>query len=148
MTLYATTVPIDGILRSFNWETIENGPVVDVGGGHGPVSVSLAQRLPGLKFIVQDLEHVVSEGPSLIPPELTDRISFMAYDIRKQQPVSNAPVYFFRAVFHNWPDATCIEILRNQIPALRPGAKIITQDPIMHKPGTLPLYLEKRRRYT
>ena len=147
MSLYATIVPIDGLVKSFDLAAIGFGPVVDVGGGHGPVSVGLASHLPGdLKFIVQDLEHVVKEGPTHVPPELADRISFMPYDVRTPQPILGAPVHFFRAVFHNWPDASCIKILRNHIPALRSGAKIIVQNPFMHEPGTLPLYLEKRRR--
>ena len=146
MSLFATTVPVDGLLRSFDWSALGAGPVVDVGGGHGPVSVALASRLPDLKFIVQDMKHVIDDGPSHLPDEVSDRIEFMPYDIRTPQPVSGASVYFLRAVLHNWPDASCVEILRNQIPALAPGAKIITQDPVMHEPGSLPLFLEKRRR--
>lgn len=165
MSLYATIVPIDALVRTFDWPALAAlGPIVDVGGGHGAVSVGLAKRLlsasssslvppsgPSVKFIVQDLPHVVAEGPAHIEPELRDHVSFMPYDIRTPQPVIGAPVYFFRAIFHNWPDASCVEILRNQIPALtRPGVKIIIHDAITkdeEEPGTLPLYLEKRRRF-
>lgn len=136
----------ESLLKGFPWQSIGEGPVIDVGGGHGPVSVAIARQIPGLRFTVQDMEHVVAEGPSQIPAELQDRITFMVNDIRTPQPVIGAPVYFFRAVFHNWPDASCIEILRNQIPALRPGSRIIIHDAVMQEPGTLPLYLEKRRR--
>lgn len=146
MTLYASTVSTDALLKNFDWASLGPGPVVDVGGGHGPVSISIARQAPTLRFIVQDMEHVVSEGPSHVPSKLKDRISFMPYDIRTPQPVVGAPVYLFRAVLHNWPDASCVEILRNQIPALKTGAKIILGESVMGEPGTLPLYLEKRRR--
>ena len=34
--------------------------VVDVGGGVGPVTYLLAQKFRHLRFVVQDLEHVIT----------------------------------------------------------------------------------------
>ncbi|KAI9696501.1 MAG: hypothetical protein M1820_008129 [Bogoriella megaspora] len=146
MSALAATVSIDGVAKGIDWESIGTGPVVDVGGGHGPAAVGLAKNFPKLSFIVQDMEHVVAEGPDNVPEELRERISFMAYDVRDMQPVLSAPVYFMRAVLHNWPDANCVQILKNQIPALKEGARIVINEIGLPETGALPLSLEKRRR--
>lgn len=119
--------------------------VVDVGGGHGPVSIGLAKRFPSLRFIVQDLPEAIESRPSL-PDDVADRIEFMAYDFLAEQPVQGKSIYFFRAVFHNWPDASCVKILQNQVPALRPGATLIVNETLLHEPGSLPPEQERQRR--
>lgn len=112
-----------------------------------PVSIGLAKRFPDLNFVVQDLPGVVDEGPSKVPAEIKDRFQFMPYSMLDKQPVKGAPIYFFRAIFHNWPDESCVQILKNQIPALKKGAHIVIDDSTLHEPNTLPSAVEKRRRY-
>ena len=66
------------LLDGYPWETLGNGTVVDVGGSHGSVVISVAQCFPQLKCIVQDLPEVVEEGRAKVPTDLSDRIAFMA----------------------------------------------------------------------
>lgn len=106
---------------------------------------ALAKSFPSLKFIVQDLESVISSAN--LAPETSSRIELMAYDFLTEQPVKNADVYFFRWIFHNWSDKYCIQILKNQIPALKNNAKIIVVDNVLPEPGTLSLWQEERLRY-
>lgn len=70
----------------------------------------------------------------------------MAHDFLKEQPVRNADVYFFRFVFHNWSDKYCIQILRNHIPELKKGARIVINDYVLPEPGTLPSHWEEKLR--
>jgi len=63
----------------------------------------------------------------------------MTYGMMNPQAV-NIDIYFFRAVFHTWVDHYCIKILRNQISALRKGARILVNEPCLHEPGSLPWY--------
>lgn len=130
---------------SFSQALLGDSTVVDVGGGHGPVSIGLAKLFPRLRFIVQDLPEAIGSRPSL-PDDVADRVDFMAYDFLVEQPVRGKSVYFFRAVFHNWPDASCVRILRNQVPALRPGATVIVNETLLHEPGSLPPEQERQRR--
>ena len=82
-----------------------------------------------------------------MPSELGTRVTFMPYNfLTEQQPVKNADVYFFRWVLHNWADGYCAKILRNLIPALKPGAKIIVNDIVLPQAGTIPHWHEARVR--
>ena len=64
------------------------------------------------------------------------RIKFMEYDFFTPQPIKDADVYLYRWIFHNWPDDKCVDILRNAIPAMKPGAKILINDGGLPEPGS------------
>ena len=66
------------LLEGYPWEDIGTGVVVDVGGSQGSVAISIAQRFPQLKCVVQDLPEVVEEGKTRLPSELIDRVKFQA----------------------------------------------------------------------
>ncbi|CAJ2502041.1 Uu.00g048940.m01.CDS01 [Anthostomella pinea] len=119
-----------GLLDDYSWA--DKTTMVDVGGSHGSVPISVAERFPNMKCLVQDLPDTVAEGALRLPVGLRDRITFMAHDFFTEQTLS-ADVYYFRSIFHNWGDKHCVKILQNLIPALRPGARIIIHERI--RPG-------------
>lgn len=135
------TIAVSG----FDWAKVST--VVDVGGGWGPASIELVKAFPHLKCVVQDFEDVVAEGPSKLPLEVRDRISFQAHDMFQPQQTIGADVYYFRAVFHNWSDSLCIQILQAQIDALKPGSHIIINDKVSPTPSIEPPWAEKASRY-
>ncbi|KAI1123475.1 S-adenosyl-L-methionine-dependent methyltransferase [Nemania abortiva] len=130
----------------YPWEKHNGGIFVDVGGSQGFVSAALARKYPSISFIVQDLESVIKNAETKLPSDVADRVSFMAHDFFTPQPVSGADVYFFRWIFHNWSDKYSVQILRNIIPALNPGARIIISDAIMPPPDRVPKGAEIRLR--
>lgn len=144
MGAMASQNDFDFMLASFDWESHPNATMVDVGGGCGAISEGLALRLPGLTFIVQDSEEVI--GQSVVVPDVAKRISFMAHDFFRPQPVKGAEIYYFRNIFHNWPDENCKSILQNLIPALTAGANIVIDDFGLGEPLTLPAYRERQQR--
>ncbi|KAJ7128402.1 hypothetical protein C8R44DRAFT_873128 [Mycena epipterygia] len=52
----AATEPPDSIFRGFDWSALPAGSVlIDVGGGIGHWSMTIAQKNPGLRIVIQDL---------------------------------------------------------------------------------------------
>ncbi|MCJ1247515.1 hypothetical protein MMC30_004729 [Trapelia coarctata] len=111
----------------FPWESLGAGTVVDIGGSTGQAAFAISSKAPQLKLIVQDMADAIAaakEQPGV-------NVSHMVADFFSEQTVKGADVYLFRSVMHNWPDAWAARILRAQIPALKPGAKILIMDELM-----------------
>ncbi|MCJ1268942.1 hypothetical protein MMC22_008830 [Lobaria immixta] len=118
---------------------------VDFGGSFGTVAISIVNRFPHLECVIQDEPPIVTEGKSKLPVELSSSVIFMAHDFFTEQLVV-ADLYYFRSIFHDWPEKFCIRILRNLIPALQPGARVLINGFIVPEPNTTSLYEEKRVR--
>lgn len=136
----------DHLVNHYPWAAIGTGVVVDVGGSQGTFSIPIAQRFPDLHCIIQDRAEIVASHAQHIPPELTDRVTFMTHDFFTEQPVKNADVYLFRWVFHDWSDKYSIKILRALVPALKDGARIVIHEYILPEPGVLSSYQERTLR--
>ena len=132
------------VVKGYDWAGLGKATVVDVGGGVGTVSKELVWAFPLLDFVVQDRQDVVAHAS--VDPELADRLSFMAHDIFAEQPVEGAAVYFIRRVLMEKSNEECVAVLRALTPALRPGAVVLIQDPMVPDPGTCPVWMEKRFR--
>ncbi|KAK1758615.1 o-methyltransferase [Echria macrotheca] len=113
------------------------GTMVDLGGSHGFVCVDIAKRWKNMKFIVQDLPKTVESAPKPLheDPEIAGRITLQAHDFFSEQPVKGADVYFFRWIFHNYSAPYAVKLLKNLVPALKPGARIIINDHCLLEPG-------------
>lgn len=146
MSAFTSLNDLTTLSASYAWDSLNTATIADIGGGYGPISIFLATQYPLLKFFVQDLPCAIADGPAYVPADISDRVEFMAYDMLTPQIVRNIDVLFFRAVFHNWTDHYCVEILRNQIPALRKGSRLIIVEPLLVESGELPWHEERRLR--
>jgi ubiquinone/menaquinone biosynthesis C-methylase UbiE len=135
------------LIRGFDWATFDRvgSVMVDVGGGHGAVSLALAKVTQHIKFVVQDLPVTTAQGEKLLPPDLRDRVSFTAHDFFAAQPVQGADVYFFRYILHNWSDAYARRILKAVVPALKDGSRIVCYEFLPEDTATT-LWAEKQPR--
>ncbi|KAF2757675.1 putative O-methyltransferase [Pseudovirgaria hyperparasitica] len=115
---------ISHLFRDLGW-TEETCPklLVDVGGSHGSVAIKLLRRFPRLRCIIEDMPEVVTTAR--VPEDVADRIEFQPYNFFMPQPVKGADVYFFRSILHDWSDKYAVQIIRNLVPAMKPGARII-----------------------
>ncbi|KAK7709060.1 hypothetical protein SLS64_006544 [Diaporthe eres] len=123
----------------YDWASLGEVQVVDVGGARGHFAKELAKRHPQLRIVVQDMANVV-ENADLGEP--LHRVRFAAHNLFDPQNI-HADVFFFRWIFHNWPDQYCIRIIKAQVPALRPGARLIIQEAIMPESGTVAQWKER-----
>ncbi|EXJ72770.1 uncharacterized protein A1O5_03917 [Cladophialophora psammophila CBS 110553] len=134
-------------IQGFNWEGLGGATVVDVGGSSGFISMSLAEKFPALRFVVQDLPEVEDAFNALIPTDLRSRVTFQRYDFMTPQPQYSADVFLLRHVLHDWTDAIAIKILRNLINGpggtMKDGARIIVSDNVMPPMGVIPPPLER-----
>lgn len=88
---------------------------------------------------------MIEGAESNVPDQLKGRVEFMKHELFEPQTVQ-ADVYFFRMVFRSWGDKYALQALKAQIPALRPGVKILIQDVCMPEQGTIPLWRERVQR--
>lgn len=143
---FMTTVPetsMEHLLDNVPWSSARGSnqvcpqTVVDVGGSRGTLMEALLQKYPGIsKGIVQDLPDVTLRNAAEPKPKsLANRLEYQEYNFFAEQVAKDADVYIFRTIFHDWPDSYAVNILRNQIPALKPGAIILIND-ICMQPGT------------
>lgn len=139
---------LDYLVTGYPWNSLEkDATVVDVGGSEGYVSAAIAAAHSHLNFVVQDRPEVVERASKSksFSPDIDNRLDFVAYDFLTPQKVQG-DVYLFRWILHDWPDAYVIKILRNQIPALRNGTKIVLNEQLMPAPGSVPLFVERQIR--
>ncbi|TGO39875.1 hypothetical protein BHYA_0046g00290 [Botrytis hyacinthi] len=147
MICFNSTVSVQSqasfLVKNYPWNT--GTKVVDVGGAQGHVSIEPAQTYPNLKVVPQDLPDVVEGIEKTLPNNIKDRIETIAHDFFSDQIVQ-ADAYLFSQIFHDWPEAHCIKILRALIPQLKPGARVICYNHLLPEPGTIPLLEEQAAR--
>ncbi|CAO1604437.1 hypothetical protein XANCAGTX0491_007994 [Xanthoria calcicola] len=148
MTFYSNGAGLEAhhILKGYDWSSLGESTVVDVGGSHGTLSIAIAQAFPSLRCVVQDRPHVVGLGQENLPSDLHDRVSFMAHDFFEEQPLRGAQIYTLRWILHDWPDKYAVRILQKLIPALKPGAKVLVLEQVLPLAGELSRYQEKAYR--
>lgn len=147
MKMFATKPEHDAAYTTdhYDWASLGQARVVDVGGARGHIAMELAKRFDKLQVVVQDMDKVIQGAEAGVPPQLRGRVTFQGHDLFAPQTAS-ADVFFLRWILHNWSDKHCILILRAQIPALKPGARIVIQDTCMPEPGSVALWRERELR--
>ncbi|KAI0026143.1 S-adenosyl-L-methionine-dependent methyltransferase [Xylariomycetidae sp. FL0641] len=107
---------------------------VDIGGHTGIDLTRLAGKHPDIpdgSLVLQDLPDVLTGAKGL-----SGKIKPMPHDMFTPQPVKGSRAYYFHAVFHDWPDAKAIEILKNAAAAMKPGySKLLINDIVLPPTG-------------
>ena len=137
---------IENVSTVYDWASLGDAYIVNVGGSRGQAAIELAKNFGNIKLLVQESANMIQGAELEVPEELKGRIEFMAHELFEPQSVK-APVYFFRMVFRGLGDQYAVQVLKAQIPALRPGVKILLQDVCMPEPDAIPLWRERISRY-
>ncbi|KAI5921220.1 S-adenosyl-L-methionine-dependent methyltransferase [Camillea tinctor] len=108
---------------------------VDIGGHHGVDLTRLLNKhpeLPAGALVLEDLPEVVSGAKGL-----SEKITVLPHDMFKPQPVKGSRAYYFHAVFHDWPDAVALEVLKNVGAVMKKGySKLLINDIVIPPTGT------------
>ena len=116
------------ILNGFDWAGFdkEGTVAVDVGGGLGHISRYLAGNTKNIKFIVQDLPHVIEQAKKAeSPAEIERRVEYIGQDFFKPQTIAPAEIFFLRGIIHNWSDKYVLQMIKNLVPVLKKGSRIL-----------------------
>ncbi|KAF2096919.1 S-adenosyl-L-methionine-dependent methyltransferase [Rhizodiscina lignyota] len=112
-------VPVDDLFADFKSSDPDGVLMVDVGGDTGYDALNFHKAYPNLpgRLVVQDLPASIAK----LDKEAIKPVEAMPHDFFTPQPVKNAKAFYLKMVLHDWPDASCREILSNLRPALVPG---------------------------
>ncbi|TVY37151.1 O-methyltransferase [Lachnellula occidentalis] len=125
-------------ITGYPWAELGDATVVDassiIGGSTGFLCVELAKRYPSLNLVVEDYKNNVEQGAAQLLPELAHRVKFVPHDFFDLQPVAGAEIYILRHICHDWSAENCIKIIRQIVPAMKPGSKILLVEVIVSPP--------------
>ncbi|SLM38598.1 Winged helix-turn-helix DNA-binding domain [Lasallia pustulata] len=137
---------LEHIQSAFDWNSLGDATVIDVGGHIGYCAVAIAQAAPKLHLIVQDRPEVVAmaQDPkiSAVPADLRDRVSFEVHDFYQPQKTP-ADVYFYRKTLLNHTDKYAIKVIHALSPALKPGNRLLIMDYVQSDGPVKPTVTER-----
>jgi hypothetical protein len=129
--------PVKDIALSNATKDPESVFLVDIAGGEGHDVQAFHRAFPDVvgKLVLQDLPPTIDNIKSL-----DSAITRQKYDFFTKQPVIGAQTYFFRNIFHDWPEKECVTILKNTAAAMKPGySKLLINEWILPAKD-VPLY--------
>ncbi|KAJ6602649.1 O-methyltransferase [Mycena vulgaris] len=127
----------ESILLGLKWDQLPKDAVlVDVGGGVGSTSLTIAKANPTLRIINQDRAPVLEQAKAYWIEHLkshveSNMVEFQAHDFFEPQPVKNANVFLLRQIIHDWPDEAAVKILSALRGSAIPEAKLVIVDQII-----------------
>lgn len=105
--------------------------IVDVGGGHGGLIVSILKKNPGMLGILFDAPQVIEGAAAHIAPSgIADRCQLAAGDFFKSIPEGGDAV-IMKWIIHDWNDEQSIAIMKNCHRALPAGGKLILVEAVV-----------------
>jgi hypothetical protein len=128
---------VNHLCTGLGWERDCNMLMIDVGGSIGHISQTLLAKHPNLRAIVQDQPEVISQAT--VPDHFKGRLEYVEHNFFTEQKV-RADIYLLRSILHDWSDKYAINILRNLIPALNPGAKVVINEVCLQEPNAMSFY--------
>ena len=102
-----------------------NSTIVDVGGGHGRLLVSVLAATPGARGVLYDLPQVVANAPALLEKaRVADRVRIEGGSFFEKVP-AGGDLYLLKHIIHDWPDDKAVDILRIVRAAVGPASRIL-----------------------
>ncbi|MET1025668.1 MAG: methyltransferase [Dongiaceae bacterium] len=113
---------------------------VDIGGASGTLIHALMEKNPSLQGMVFDLPHVVPDAIKAAEAlGFQNRFSAVSGDFLVSVPP--ADLYLLKSVLIDWPDDTCIAILKSCRRAVKPNGRLVLIDLMSEigAPGIAPM---------
>lgn len=113
--------------------------LIDIAGGEGHDADAFHKRFPNHpgKVILQDLPPTID---NIKEGQIDSAVVQMKHDFFTEQPIKGAKAYYFRSIFHDWPDSECVKIMKQTAAAMKKGySKLIVFEFVLPEQNT-PLY--------
>ena len=104
--------------------------LVDVGGGHGSLLMTILASYPNLRGTLFDQAQVIEHAREHIASGVSERMHLVAGDFFVSVP-EGGDAYLLKQVLHDWSDEDCIRILKACRQAMKPSSKLLVIDPIV-----------------
>ncbi|KAF8180013.1 O-methyltransferase [Mycena galopus ATCC 62051] len=133
----AATEPSDLIFQGFDWSLVPSqGKIVDVGGGIGHLSLTIAKRYPQLRVVNQDLAQAIDMSRVYWNDNFSEHIDaqmveFQVHDFFAPQPVKDASVFLLRYILHDWADSQATVILSHLRAVALPTTRLVIVEKIV-----------------
>jgi len=123
------------VINSYHFSSISK--VVDIGGGHGNLIISILKANPNIKGVLFDQPQVVEGARGRIEEEgLTDRCEIVAGDFFESVP-SGGDAYILKWIIHDWNEEQSIAILKNCHQAMVDNGRLLLVESVI-PPGNEP----------
>jgi hypothetical protein len=107
------------------------GTLVDVGGASGNMLAAVLTRHPGVRGVLFDLPHAVSQsGAFLASNGIDGRVSVVSGDFFSSVPAGN-DCYLLSHIIHDWSEEQCLAILRNVRAAMKPKGRLLIVEMVL-----------------
>lgn len=126
-----STIESPAVAEAYDFVGIES--IVDVAGGHGLMLATVLQAHPHMRGTLYDQAHVIEGAKSGPLSPVMDRCTLASGDMFESVP-AGADAYMMKYIIHDWPDETCVKILRACRAGVNPGGKLLVVDAVI-KPG-------------
>jgi hypothetical protein len=111
------------LVRVFDFSAVRK--VMDVGGAHGVLLVSILQANPAAHGILFDLPHVIATaGESIAAQGFSGRCELRSGDFLEAVP-EGADLHLLKHIIHDWDDERATQLLRNCHHSLPPGGTLL-----------------------
>ncbi|WP_305095807.1 methyltransferase [Croceibacterium aestuarii] len=131
--------PALGAARMPVWGEVEH--LMDVGCGSGVYGIEIARAHPHLTVTLMDLKEVAHEaGKYVARAGVGERVGTASVNMFTEEWPSGPDAHFFSNVFHDWSDATCLDLARRSFAALPSGGRIFLNEILMHDDYTGPYH--------
>ncbi|KAK0540750.1 hypothetical protein OC842_000318 [Tilletia horrida] len=113
------------------------GIFVDVGAGAGHQALSIAPKLPGWEFVIEDLPEVIDTSAKELWHSSGSQYKhrLVPQNFFEPQVIKGADVYYMKHIIHDWPDKECITILKHLREAADPArSRLLISEVLMEAP--------------
>jgi hypothetical protein len=130
-----TAAANEAIMSQYDFSSFKK--IVDIGGGHGGLIISILKANPELRGVLFDSPSVAEGARQRLESAwLTNRCESVAGDFFKSVP-TGADGYILKWIIHDWDDERATAILRNIRDAITGDGKLLVVDVVI-PPGSEP----------